>query len=66
MWGVIPRRWSVSNGGDGEGPIDLDEGELSSARGGAQSDIFGQFNVLGTGLHIVLDGKQVTHPGSDE
>lgn len=56
----------MSNGDDGEGPVELDENELASARGGAQADIFGQFNVLGTGVHIVLDGRQVTHSGSEE
>lgn len=52
----------MSNDENGEGPRDVTDAELGVAGGRSISEIFGAYNVLGSDVEIIIDGRQVTCP----
>ena len=49
---------------DDASDIDRSQTDGDDARRGSHldSDMFGEFNVVSPGVHIVLDGRPVSHP----
>ncbi len=49
---------------DDAGDIDRSQTDSDGSRRASHldNDMFGDFNVVGPGVHIVLDGRPVSHP----
>ncbi len=45
----------------GDGPSELSDSEIELVQGGGVR--FGEYAVISPGVHITLDGRQVSHPG---